>query len=75
MMDSLDLSSLDLHQWACPQRWHGGEGEQPLHGGHCSGDPGGSGGWGGAGIRSHETLKEGEKRWATLCYVDLGQTC
>lgn len=69
------MDSLDLHQWAGPQRWHGGEGQQPLHGGHCSGDPGSSGGRGGAGLRRHETLTKEEKRWAPLCYVDLGLTC
>lgn len=71
----MDFVFLDLHQRAGPQRWHRGEGQQPLHGGHCSGDPGCSGGRGGAGLCCHETLKEEEERWAPLCYVDLGQTC
>lgn len=66
---------LDLHQWAGPQRWHGGEGQQPLHGGHCSGNPGCSGGGSSAGLCCHETFKEEEERWAALCHVDLGQTC
>lgn len=72
--DVLFGGSLDLHQRAGAQCWHGGEGQQPLHGGHCSGDSGGSGGRSGAGLRCHETFKEEEKRWA-LCYVDFGQTC
>lgn len=67
------LCSLDLHQRAGPQRWHGGEGQQPLHGGHCFGDLSCSGCRGGAGIRCYETLEEEEERWAPLCYVDLGQ--
>lgn len=70
---SVGLCSLDLHQRAGPQCWHGGEGQQPLHGGHCPGDPGCSGGGSCAGLRRHETLAEEEERWASSLF--RGQTC
>lgn len=62
---SVGLCSLDLHQRAGAQCWHGGEGQQPLHGGHCPGDPGCSGGRSCAGLCRHETLAEEEERWAS----------
>lgn len=58
----MDFIILDLHQRTGSQRWHSGEGQQPLHGGHCFGDPGSSGGRGSAGLCCHETLKEEEER-------------
>lgn len=62
MKEALDVCVSDLHQWAGAQRRHGGEGEQPLHGGHRSGDTGRSGCRGGAGLCGHETLTEEEER-------------
>lgn len=60
--EAMDFCVSDLHQRAGPQRRHCGEGEQPLHGGHRSGDPGCSGCRGGAGFCGHETLTEEEER-------------
>lgn len=63
------LCAPDLYQWAGSQCWHGGENQQPLHGGNSYGNPGSSGGWGGASLCCDETFKEEKERQVPLSCV------